>query len=229
MNRLLNAAWICAVFAILFALFLPIVSTEATEATTIKFQWAFGALTGPEDNPQLLSIEENAVLHSGDRMKIFLQPQTECFVYLFYRSSQQELVVMLPARGSGSRAVAGTQTLVPRGPDWFRLDEVTGLETFYLLASARPLEKLDILCKKLSTAAVQSEREAVGNQILSEINRLQKNRRTLTAAAERPIRLGGNFRGLTEEAKPQLPDISRIAVEISASDFFSRTITIDHR
>jgi hypothetical protein len=119
--------------------------------------------------------------------------------------------------------------MVPPGIDWFRLDEVVGTETFYLLASARPLENLDTLCNKLHAAAAQTERETVSGQILSEINRLQKKRRTLTAAAERPIRLGGNFRGTMKETKPALPDISQIAVEISASDFYSRTYTIDHR
>jgi hypothetical protein len=216
--------------SLLFLLVLQPAGTQGTAAAgeKIQLQWAFGALTGPEDNQELLSIEEKAVLHTGDRMKFFLQPQTDCFVYLFYRSSQGELVVLLPAQGSESRSAAGTRTTIPPGIDWFRLDEVVGTETFYLLASARPLEKLDNLCNKLHAAA-QHEREAVSGQILTEINRLQKKRRRLTAAAERPIRLGGNFRGTMKETKPALPDISQIAVEISASDFYTRTYTIDHR
>ena len=203
--------------------------SPAAEGKEIRLQWAFGALTGPEENPRLVSIEEHAVLSSGDRMKIFLQPQIDCFVYLFYRSSQKELMVLLPARGIGSRATAGARTMVPTGSDWFRLDEVTGIETFYLLVSARPLAKLEALCSKLVTAAAQPEREAIDRQILSEVTRLQKKRRTLTADAERPIRLGGNFRGAVDNAQPELPDISRIAMEITASDFYSRTFTIDHR
>lgn len=206
-------------------------STEslAEDGQQIRLQWAFGALTGPENNPQLLSIEQNAVLHSGDRLKIFLQPQTDCHLYLIYRSSQNELVVMLPAQGSGSRTAAGVQHRVPGGSGWFSLDEVTGIETFYLLVSARPLENLEALCQNLSASMEKSKRDAFGRDLLSEINRLQKKRRRLTAPAERPIRLGGNFRGFVEDAKPELPDLSRIAMEISASDFYSRTFTIDHR
>ena len=217
--------------SLLFLIVLQAAGTQGPAAAgeKIQLQWAFGALTGPNDNPQLVSIEEKGVLQTGDRMKFFLQPQTDCFVYLFYRSSQGELAVLLPSRGAGSRAAAGTRTMVPPGIDWFRLDEVVGTETFYLLASARPLEKLDTLCNKLHAAAAQVERETVSEKILSEINRLQKKRRTLAAAAERPIRLGGNFRGTMKETKPALPDISQIAVEISASDFYSRTYTIDHR
>jgi len=203
--------------------------SSAAEENKIRLQWAFGALTGPEDDPALVSIEETAVLRSGDRMKIFFQPQTDCHLYLFYQSSQAELMVLLPERGSGSRTTAGTRMMVPHGSDWFRLDEITGIETFYLLVSARPLENIEALCNNLSAASVASEREAVGRQILSEIHRLQKYRRTLTADAERPIRLGGNFRGLTEQGQPELPDISKIAMEISAPDFYSRTFTIDHR
>jgi hypothetical protein len=118
---------------------------------------------------------------------------------------------------------------LPDGSQWFRLDEVTGLETFYLLASARPLESLDKLCNSLFSSGNQSDRDVIGRQILSEITRLQKKRRGLTAAAERPIRIGGNLRGHSEDTEPELPDISRIAMEISVSDFYSRTFTIDHR
>lgn len=216
---------------VLALMLLPVaftIESPAVEEKEIRLQWAFGALTGPADNPQFLSISNNAVLHSGDRMKLFLQPQTDCHLYLFYRSSQQEWVVMLPAHGSGSRFTAGARITLPQGADWFRLDEVTGIETFYLLASARPLNTLEILCENLSAAA-QPERSTVGRQILSEISRLQKKHRTLTAAAERPVRLGGNFRGMNKNIEPELPDISQIAMEISVADFFSRTFTIDHR
>ncbi len=214
-----------------FRCVLHVAGTQSTaaELEQIRLQWAFGALTGPDDNPQLLSIEEKAVLQTGDRMKIFLQPQTDCFVYLFYRSSQGELAVLLPPHVSGSRAAAGTRTMVPPGFDWFRLDDVVGTETFYLLVSAHRLENLDTLCERLHAAAAPTERETVSGQILSEINRLQKKRRTLTATAERPVRLGGNFRGMLEETKPALPDISQFATEVSASDIYSRTFTIDHR
>ena len=229
MNRLHRAAWTGAVVAILFWLCVPFALADSAQTARIKFQWAFGALTGPDTNPQLLSIEEKAVLQTGDRMKIFLQPQTDCFVYLFYQSSQGELLALLPAQGAGSRAAAGARIMIPPGIDWFRLDDVVGTETFYLLVSARPLENLDTLCEQLHAAAARNERETVSGKILSEISRLQKKRRALTAAAERPIRLGGNFRGMLEDTKPVLPDISQFATEVSASDIYSRTFTIDHR
>ncbi len=229
MKRLKKTIPLCAACAILYCLTLPPVWADSTQGTKISFLWAFGALTGPEKNSQLLSVDQNAVLHSGDRLKIFLQPQTDCHLYLIYRSSQNELVVMLPAQGSGSRTAAGVQHRVPGGSRWFSLDEVTGIETFYLLVSARPLENLETLCQNLSASMEKSKRDAFGRDLLSEINRLQKKRRRLTAPAERPIRLGGNFRGFAEDAKPELPNLSRIAMEISASDFYSRTFTIDHR
>ena len=229
MIRMHSTAWSCAVVAILFCLFIPFASADSTQTARFEFQWAFGALTGRDDNPQLLSIEEKAVLQSGDRMKIFLLPQSDCFIYLFYRSSQGELAVLLPPQGAGSRASAGTRTMVPPGVDWFRLDDVVGIETFYLLVSARPLENLDALCEQLHAAAAGNERETVSGKILSEISRLQKKRRKLTAAAERPVRLGGNFRGRLEDTKPVLPDISQFATKVTASDIYSRTFTIDHR
>jgi hypothetical protein len=215
--------------SLLIILMADTTQSPAAEETEVHLQWAFGALTGPEDDPQLISVEKRSVLHSGDRMKIFLQPLTDCHLYLFYRSSQGEMTILLPTEGSGSRAAAGERITVPGGSQWFRLDEVIGLETFYLLASVRPLENLDTLCSRLFSAGSHSDRVVIGRQILSEITHLQKSRRSLTAAAERPIRIGGNLRGLAEDSKPGLPDISRIALEISASDFYSRTFTIDHR
>ena len=229
MRMFQKSAAVAASLALLILWLVFPITPAAAEKKQIRLQWAFGALTGPEDNPQFLAIEEKAILHSGDRIKIFLQPETDCHLFLFYRSSQGELIVLLPEQGGASMTAAGIQKMIPDADQWFKLDTVTGRESFYLLASARPLENLESLCRKMSAAPSAAERAAIGQDILSEVRRLRKKRPTLTAAAERPVRLGGNFRGVTEPAAPKLPDLSRIAMEISAADFYSRTFTIDHQ
>jgi hypothetical protein len=199
------------------------------EEDRLKIYWAFGALIGAQNQQQLIPIGRKTVLHTGDRMKILFEPQSECFVYLFYYSSQAELLMLFPSDPSGAHTQPGMKYSIPAGNQWFKLDDVTGIEKFYLIASVRRLEKLEALCQNHLAKTRAEDIQASTRAIFAEIKQLRQKYRTLTAAAERPVRLGGNFRGAHQDEQPAQPDISQIAVEISAADFFSRTFTIDHQ
>jgi hypothetical protein len=64
---------------------------------------------------------------------------------------------------------------------------------------------------------------------LDEISRLNKQRRTLAAPAEKPVRIAGKFRAPPTTDSAALPDITPFAKEIVAQGYFSKTITVDHR
>jgi hypothetical protein len=229
MYRYRQLRFIALFFILISILFAPSIPAAQAQESRLKFYWAFGALIGEQNQQRLISIGRKTVLHTGDRIKIQFEPVTECFVYLFYYSSQQELALLFPADPFGSHAVPGTKYSIPDKNQWFRLDDVTGIEKFYLIASVRRLENLEALCQKHSAVTRTEDIQASSRAIFAEIKQLRRKNRTLTAAAERPVRLGGNFRGVHKDDQPGQPDISQIAVEISAADFFSRTFTIDHQ
>jgi hypothetical protein len=219
-----------ALFLILISIILShSIAVAQAQESQLKIYWAFGALIGEQNQQQLISIGRKAVLHTGDRITIRFEPQTECFIYLFYYSSQAELAILFPTDPSGARIMPGIKYSIPANNQWFKLDDVTGIEKFYLIASVRRLEELEALYQKHSTVTQADDIQASTRAIFAEIKQLKRKHRTLTAAAERPVRLGGNFRGVQQDEQPGRPDISQIAVEISAADFFSRTFTIDHQ
>jgi hypothetical protein len=112
---------------------------------------------------------------------------------------------------------------------WFELDEHTGKEIFYLLASARPLGKLESIYKLYSSSTAPSQKQDLSRQLLSEIRKTKQKRHPLTAVAERPVRLGGSVRGIEKDKTGTVHSLDNIAIEIIAHDFYSRTFTIDHR
>ena len=66
--------------------------------TGIKFLWAFGAIKKTEDGSVFKSIDRDTVLNTGDKIKFFIRLDRQCFVYLIYRSSQNEIKALFPHR-----------------------------------------------------------------------------------------------------------------------------------
>jgi hypothetical protein len=58
---------------------------------------------------------------------------------------------------------------------------------------------------------------------------LNKQRRTLAAPAEKPVRIAGKFRAPPKTDSAALPDITPFAKEIVAQGFYNKTFTVDHR
>jgi hypothetical protein len=195
----------------------------------LQFQWAFGALK-KTNGSKFEAIDRDTVLKTGDQIKFFLNVDKNCFVYLIYSSSQGELSVLFPYRfklGSTEEYSLAGQHYIPKGDQWFELDEHIGEEKFYLLASAKRLMQLEALINDYEGADA-AKKPALAQAVLVEIRKLRKEHLKFKTYAERPVNIIGNLRGTekAETAEPQ--DIAKFAVEISADTFYSRTFTIDH-
>lgn len=208
----------------------PMINAEQKEEKNICFRWAFGAMVGSEDDRRLVAITRDTSLKTGDQIKLFVELKKKCFVYLIYHSGQNELHMLFPYETPEFSKDPETwkKYYIPQGTKWFELDEKTGLETFYLLASAERLSGLEELIKKYIYAG-QSDKQRLVKEVLAEIQKTKRQHRTLTAPAERPVSIGGSVRGIGKEKKSSLPDIDPIAEEVSAINFYCRTFTIDHR
>ena len=203
--------------------------TAAQPDANIKFQWAFGALK-KANGSKFEAVSKDTDLKTGDQIKFFLKVNKNCFVYLIYRSSQGDLSVLFPHRFkllSAEYTVSGDH-YIPKGDEWFELDEHTGEERFYLLASVERLLSLETLINDYENADA-AKKPPLAKKILSEIRVLRKQHLKFKTYAERPVNIIGNLRG-TEKAETAGPhDIAKFAVEISAYTFYSRTFTIDHQ
>ncbi len=194
----------------------------------VAFRWAFGALVGKSKD--LVPIRRDTALASGDEIKMVVELSKECFVYVIHHSPQGEIGLLFP-ESFGQFAgdyKTGKNYYVPKGRSWFELDKNTGKETFYLLAASERLLELEALIGGYQSAPADKKGE-LAKQILAEIRDVKRKFRTFTTLAERPVTIGGNIRGVDEADSIKRPDVLTLATEISASNFYSKTFTIDHK
>ena len=202
---------------------------EDQAGDNIAFRWAFGAMVGPEQGRKFVPITGDKALRSGDQLKFMLELHKTCFVYLIYQSSQGDMSLLFPYQLNrfGSACELQTMYYIPRDDSWFELDDKSGTETIYLIASISRLIELEELFQKVDPGAGGNRGQA--ELIRSRIMALKKQHRTLTASAERPVPIGGNVRGISKDVQEKTPDMGAVAIEVSAKDFYCRTFTIEHK
>lgn len=196
----------------------------------VRFKWAFGALTGGDAGPQLVAVNRDTTLETGNALKMLLELQEACFAYVIHQGPQGEINLLFPYALSDLDAgiQESTAYYIPKGGGWFELDDRVGKETFHLLASAERLKTLEKLLSDYESAGSENK-AAAARGILEEIQQLRRTHRNLKTAAERPVQIVGRIRGNSGSGSTDRPDIEPLAVEISAESFYSRTFTIDHR
>ena len=128
----------------------PRVRAVQKEEKNVCFRWAFGAMVGPENDRRLVAITRDTTLKTGDKLKLLVELQKECFVYVIYHSGQDGALMLFPYELEQFTTDYKTSKryLIPQGDRWFELDEHVGLEKFYLMASATRLTELEALFKK---------------------------------------------------------------------------------
>jgi len=205
-----------------------VLAQQGTQAENVAFRWSFGALVGKDK--KFVPISRDTALSTGDEIKMMVELQQECYVYVIYHSSKGEISLLFPedVRQFSGDYKTGKNYYIPSGRRWFELDKNIGRETFYLLASGQRLLDLEALVGNY-VSADKSKKSALADQILAEIRTVKRKFRTFTTLAERPVTIGGNIRGVEKAENARRPDVSTIATEISASNFYSKTFTIDHQ
>ncbi|MFC1489472.1 DUF4384 domain-containing protein, partial [Thermodesulfobacteriota bacterium] len=154
---------------------------------------------------------------------MLVELEKKCFVYLIYHGGQGEMQMLFPngLKQFGKNYKIMEKYYIPKADLWFALDDNVGRETFYLLASAKRLPGLEALLTDHESAD-PSEKPELVTKILTEIRATKRKHKKFTAAAERPVTIGGSVRGINKNPKVPAYDISKIAVEIRAIDFYSR-------
>ncbi len=231
MKYLKSASPLVLLVAFCLLLFLsPKTNAEQKEDKDVSFRWAFGAIVGPENDRELVAITRDTELKTGDKIKMYLELEKKCFVYVFYRDSQDKVQMIFPydTRQFDTDYNTSIKYYIPQGNKWFKMDENGGAEMFYLLASAKRLTELETVYGKYGSAD-PGQKQALAKQVLAKIREIKKGHRKFTGAAERPVAIGGNVRGIKVGGAGPVFDISTLAVKITATKFFSRTFTIDHK
>jgi len=232
--------YLTIILAISISLFLigfhPVNLSSAPAATSIQdqdanigFQWAFGAMIGSDK--KFVSITHDTTLKSGDEVKMMVQLSKDCFVYvMYYGANTKEVQMLFPnkLRQFQDDYTTGKNYYIPAGRSWIELDQHPGKETFFLLASSERL--LDIEAKYGDyLSADASKKPELAEALVAEIRTVRKHYATFATLAEKPISIGGNIRGTEKVEEKRRHDVSEIATEITAKNFYSKTFTIDHQ
>ena len=196
----------------------------AAQSESVRFRWAVGAWTGPPRERVFKPLKGDAVLHSGDELKLFVSPTEQCYVYVLLHDSRGNVTLLFPEtlRQFDQDYVRGGSYYVPPGADRYALDKHTGTETLHILAAPRRLQRLEGLLTAYD-AANAARRPPLALEISDAIRDLKRRQAPLQAAAERPAAIAGRTRGGAE------PDLADVAIEVAAADFYSRTLTVEHR
>jgi len=229
MAKIAAAMIVASVFS---ALLFPAVASGVEPEGAVSFRWALVSMVGEADDRQVEPVVKDTVLRTGDRFKIFAAPEKGTFVYLIYRSSQNQIHLLYPHRAKGyDDSGSHSAVVIPAGRQWFQLDDHTGEEVFNLIAADRRLTDLEMLLLGHEKAETASERSEAAKQVQDEIRSLRWENRGFKAIAERPTAVMGQLRGVQRppEGNTEFPDITDHAVRIEARGFYSRTYTIDHR
>jgi len=195
----------------------------------LNFLFAAGAQLAKQADAKPVPVETHSVLHSGDRIKFFLEPKSDAYFYLFHLGPHGNLSLLFPPDLRKAPAPPGQPTYVPEGSLWFELDATSGTEKFFFLASKSRLAQLENLFANRATLKDPTDIQSSAQTILDEVARLNRQRTSLAAPAEKPVRIAGKFRAPSKTDSTALPDITPFAKEIVAQGFYSKTFTIDHR
>lgn len=227
MNAFLRALRLAGVVTILMVLLPASVQAEESSPDTIEFRWVLAGLESDADSLYLTSIPMKAALRTGDKIKMYLKTHRKCFFYLFHQASGGRMLLLFPSSLPSEAIESGTHLTVPQGDEWFQLDEQIGTETFHVLIAPAALRTIETLYEAHRQNAAGNGSSTV--RLLLAIEQLRKHQRPLTSKAERPLAVGGTLRGGGGiNTEPTVGQLDRLAEDISTSNVFCRTYTIEH-
>ncbi len=195
----------------------------------VDFRWAFAARSIQDGKRVTRPVTEDMVLKSGDRLKMMVELEKRCYVYLFHEDRRTGIKLLFPytLQQFTKYYRPGRKYYIPRADGWFKLDNNPGKEKFYLIASARRLKGLEKAYLEYASAQGDAKIEQ-GKALLERIEDLCRERRMLCTPAERPVTIGGALRSVKKVRHTKRLDIAGFADEIVSEGFTARTYTIEH-
>jgi hypothetical protein len=192
--------------------------------------WAFGAIRASSNQAKVEPVRTQMVLSSGDKLKMMIQLREKCFVYLIHRDSQGDFAMLFPysLKQFDTDYQTARNYYAPKGEAWFQLDNRTGNETFYLIASDQRLLDIEYTYEKYASSE-ESKKQDLAGQMLSELNSITESYVASSVGGEKLADNEAALRGFERATGADPTDIAGLAREISFDNIYSETFVIDHR
>jgi len=125
---------------------------------------------------QVKSLTDGATLKSGDHVGIAFKSESDCYVYILWWDSTGSVGRLFPnpqlTEGSGEIKAGKTYWLPSKeGERWYVLDENTGEETIYFMASRQRNPKIEELYDKLSKMSAGAGSPTKSKEAAGELER----------------------------------------------------------
>jgi hypothetical protein len=159
---------------------LPGIAYDPGASKLLGFQVSYKYWTG--DQGSFKPFTDGAVLHSGDYYTIHFTPREDSYVYIFQIDSNQGVYQLFPMESFKGVALdnrnpvrAGMTYVLPAQDKSFQLDDRTGRETIYFMASRQPDQTLEEQYEALSQAR-QEQRDSLIKQLQEQLTTSIKTR-----------------------------------------------------
>ncbi|MBL7202836.1 MAG: DUF4384 domain-containing protein [Desulfobacteraceae bacterium] len=124
----------------------PTLKTPVSIKLSLLARTPSGIVTrGETPHYREVEISDGGTLRSGDMFRVEFKLKKEAYVYILSLDSLGNLAKLFPDRDSEahSKFKSGRAYAIPMKDRWFRLDDNTGRETVYLIASPKALEDIE--------------------------------------------------------------------------------------
>ncbi|MBN2443222.1 MAG: DUF4384 domain-containing protein [Spirochaetales bacterium] len=214
-------------FIILILIIYTSLAAEETKEGKVCFNWAF---VYKDETGFLQSIDFNKQINNlkpGNRLKIYLEPVQNAYIYVIHYDSNKELFLLFPDRKKELfyDYQSGRGYYIPEKKIWFYLKNDSGMEFFYLIVSptrCKDLEKaLHEYFRFSDTSVVQDNESDTAKQVvLEEIRNLKKRNSVFQGLVEKPLIVAGDYRGDDT--------IHQFIYTIEVENFYAKTIRVAH-
>ncbi|QDV91095.1 hypothetical protein RAS2_21850 [Phycisphaerae bacterium RAS2] len=127
--------------------------------------------------PRAEPLVDGGMLRTDDAFAIHFKTNRDCHVYAFLRSSDGSTVtifphdeIQLPNRVSGNKWHRIPDADAAGQVKQYQLDDVTGIETVYLVASEEPLKDLADIARRLGAAGSDSSNGDTSQRLIAKMN-----------------------------------------------------------
>ena len=124
----------------------PSLKTPASIKLALLARTSSGmTIRGETPHYKEVEVKDGGILQSGDMFRVKFKLKNEAYVYVLSLDSKGNLAKLFPDRDGkmGAKFKPNEVYTIPVKDRWFRLDDNTGQETVYLIASPKAIENID--------------------------------------------------------------------------------------
>ncbi|MDR1507267.1 MAG: hypothetical protein LBI67_09230 [Treponema sp.] len=185
--------------------FLFIVIQGAWAADENGFSWSLGLVSTSQAIEG--SLARPIRMNDGDIFKIVILSKAPCYCYVVVQDSEKNIIILYTG-------TLGEDDVLTLGP--IQVTPPPGLEYFYICMSAEPQPDLK---NSIDAFGRNQKSSKAAQDVMDSVFGIRRSITALKENPERPVLMGGTFRGMDEKAN---------SVEYSGVGVYVKTITIRH-